>query len=627
MFKKTLLTTASVVVATCGAMTAANAGNLKLRLIDVNVNTTDDPTLTQHIDKDNSLDENDSAGPNGTGFPINARSIDKGFVDEVKPEGTFSHVVIADERMGGVDNPIGGWYEIDIFEITGAATFGSSARFDFTLEGDADAWFKADVNCANAVRAGSDDIHSISAQTASGADSFKKGANTAGCTVFTSTLTNGNVPDRAVGWTLPIETKACGDLVVKVVVTRADPTGGSLVDETSHRIQTCEDSIESKFAYYPVKIDYAADFRSFLVDPNVYDGREDHVSTLWAHVGWLKFNLNHFLVDLKEDTKSSHTNVFDVSDIAGYDLVVAFENLRGIEAAEICRIGRCESGTLDRDTNTISWSLNNSDVRSQFCFETADGNDKGETDYGCLNWLKIHAWGDPIHNYPEDGPIEHQIAVIAKSEFHLTPDNCSGDHCVKFFTPEEEGVGEQIAQLDKTGIVFGPFDWTTSVGSTVVSIFRLTGVPEELKANLKGHIELSNTSKGPDYKGVWKVDYPDVTGSHDLILTAQRVQQMLVDAGMPNNAEFGRSDMTFTFYVGGKDGLKMDMDRLLASNGTWADYGDNGNDGFSLKARSCDDGRFGPHVANKLDPDFKNFLTGVCSIGELERDRRIFLPF
>ena len=102
---------------------------------------------------------------------------------------------------------------------------------------------------------------------------------------------------------------------------------------------------------------------------------------------------------------------------------------------------------------------------------------------------------------------------------------------------------------------------------------------------------------------------------------------MLVDAGMPNNAEFGRADMTFTFYVGGKDGLKMDMDRLLASNGTWADYGDNGNDGFSLKARSCDDGRFGPHVANKLDPDFKNFLTGVCSIGELERDRRIFLPF
>ena len=54
MFKKTLLTTASVVVATCGAMTAANAGNLKLRLIDVNVNTTPDPTLTQHIDKDNN---------------------------------------------------------------------------------------------------------------------------------------------------------------------------------------------------------------------------------------------------------------------------------------------------------------------------------------------------------------------------------------------------------------------------------------------------------------------------------------------------------------------------------------------------------------------------------------------
>lgn len=627
MLKKTLLTTASVAVATIGAMGVANAGVLKLRLIDVNVNGTDNPASTQHIDKDLDVDDNGSAGPNGPGYPINSRSIDKGFVDEVKPEGTFSHVVIADERMGGVDNPIGGWYEIDVFETTGGSSLGETARFDITLEGEADAWFKADVNCNNAIRAGSDQIHSISATTAVGGQSVKIGENEANCFVNLADGEGASIPDTAVGWLLPIETKACGDLVVKIVVTRDQGNAGSLVTETSHRIQTCEDSIESKFAYHPVKIDYAADFRSFLVDPNVYDGREEHVSTLWAHVGWMKFNLNHYLVDLKENSKSSHTNVFDANDIAAYDLVVAFENLRGIEDAEICRIGQCTSGVLDRATDTITWKFNHSRVRSQFCLDYANGEDKGDTNYGCLNWIKIHAWGDKSHNYPEDGPIDHQIAVIAKSEFTLTPDSCSGDHCVKFFTPEKEGEGLQIAQLDKTGIEFGAFDWVTEPGRAVRNIFRLTGLPKDI-ADLKGHIVVENSSKGEDYKGVWKVDYnDDDISNHDYIISPERLQTLLVDAGMPNGAGFGRADLTFVFYVGGKEGLKMDMDRLLQTNGVYSDYGDNSNDGSSLKARSCDDGRFGSHVANKLDPDFKNFLVGVCSIGELERDRRIFLPF
>ena len=618
MFKKTLLTTASVVVATCGAITAADAGQLKLRLIDVNVNTTPDPSASMHIDKDLHVDANGSSGPNGTGYPLGTRSIDKGFVDEVKPEGVFSHVVIADERMGGVDNPIGGFYEIDVFEVTGGASLGETARFDISLEGDADAWFKKDVNCNNAIRAGSDDIHSVSATTAVGGQSIKAGEREANCFVNLADGEGASVPDTAVGWLLPIETKECGDLVVKIVVTRDQGNAGSLVTETSHRIQTCEDSLKSQWGYFPVKIDYFADFRSFLIDPNYYDGKEEHVASLWAHTGAVRFDIHRFLVDLKENNKESHTNVFDLNDIDHYELVVSFEDLTGISKVELYNGDRWEFATLDYVANTASWHLSRSEVGAQFCLETANGHDKGTKDRGCLNWIKIHAFG-PKSNDPNNGPIDHQIAVVTESEFYLTPDECSGDHCVKFFSPELEGIGEQVAHLNKTGIVFGPFDWVTEPGRAVRNVFRLTGLPKDI-VDLKGHIEVSNSSKGEEFKGDWKVDYDDDDiSNHDYIITPERLQTMLVDAGMPNNAGFGRADLTFVFYVSGRDGIKMDMDRLLQTNGQYGDYGDNANDGFSLKARSCDDGRFGPHVANKLDPEFTYFLTGLCSIGELSR--------
>ncbi len=619
MFKKTLLTTASVVVATCGAITAANAGQLKLRLIDVNVNTTPDPTTTQHIDKDLHADANGSTGPNGTGYPINSRSVDKGFVDEVKPEGVFSHVVIADERMGGADNPIGGWYEIDVFEVTGGSSLGTEARFDISLEGDSDPWFKADVNCNNAIRAGSDDIHSISATTGFGGQSIQAGQNEASCFVNLADGEGSSIPDTAVGWLLPIETKDCGDLVVKIVVTRDQGNAGSLVTETSHRIQTCEDSLKSTWGYFPVKIDYFADFRSFLIDPNYYDGKEEHVASLWAHTGAVRFDIHNFLVDLKEDDKKSHTNVFDLNDIDHYELVVSFEDLTGIRYVQLFNGSRTEAATLDRVANTATWYLSQSDVRDQFCLDYASGLNKGDKDKGCLNWFKIHAFG-PHSSDPYNGPIDHQIAVVTESEFYLTPDDCSGDHCVKFFSPELEGVGEQVAHLNKTGIVFGPFDWVADDDSIVKSVFRVTGIPKDDIEDLKGSILIQNSSN-KELKGEWKVDYNDsqMSEGHDLILNSTRIEELLVNAGAPDNGKWGRGDLTFTFYVGGRIGYKMDMDRLMATNGTYGDYGDNSNDGFSLKARSCDDGRFGSHVANKLDPEFTYFLTGLCSVGELSR--------
>lgn len=626
MFKKTLLTTASVAVATIGAMGVANAGELKLRLLDVNINLDGekrgDPGDTTHRDYDTGVDLNDSDGPNGTGFPLGpeSRSIDKGFVSETKPEGTFSHVVIADERMGGVDNPIGGYYEIDVFETINGATFGETARFDITLEGDADAWFKADVNCANAIRAGSDNVHSVSAQTAVNGQSIKIGEREANCFVNLADGEGASFPDTAVGWLLPIETKNCGDLTVKIVVSRDQGNAGTLVDETSHRIQTCEDSLKSEWGYFPVKIDYFADFRSFLIDPNYYDGKEEHVASLWAHTGAVRFDIHNFLVDLKETTKGSHTNVFDVNDIDSHKLVVEFADLQGIRYVNLRNAnGRVESATLDRVANTATWDLDQNDVRSQYCLDYADGTDKGARDKGCLNWFRIHAFG-PKSNDINNGPIDHQIAIVSESAFYLNPDECTGAHCVKFRSPEEEGLGEQVAQLNKTGIVFGPFDWVGDADDLVRSVFRVTGIPIDSIEDLKGSIIVENSSEGESFNGEYKVDYLDsqIVGS-EIILNSPRIRNLFIEAGMPGEAEWGRADLTFTFFVPGREGIKMDMDRLMRSEGVYAPYGDNSNDGFSLKARSCDDGRFGSHVANKVDPDFTYFLTGLCSIGELSR--------
>ena len=631
MFKKTLLTTASVVVATCGAMTMAHAGELKLRLTDVNANNTPDPTATMHYDIDIGNDVNGSAGVN-PGAITESRSIDKGFVGVEKViDGDvfeFKHVVLADERMGGVDNPVGGFYEIDIFEVTQGASFGSTARFDIKLGGTADPWFKANMNCNEAIRAGTDNVHSISASTANGGQRILDGENEANCFVTLQEGQAGLVPDTAVGWLLPIETKACGDLVVSVTVTRQQGLD-ELVTETSHTIATCDDSLKAGFGGTTVKIDYKENFRSFLIPEEVPGSKVDfHYATLWAHVGYMHVDIHHFLVALKDVAKDVHDNVFDVSDIAGYKLVLDFDDLTGISHVELYRPGRWETATLDRVGNTATFELNAQDVRDQFCLQTwpgsdperdADYRDKGDKDAGCSNYIKIHAFG-PLSDNPYNGPIDHQDIVVAQSDFYLTPDNCTGDHCVKFFTPETEGVGSVVGTLRKTGIIFGAFDWVADTNSAVKSWFRLTGVPaiETLpNGELKGTITVENSSAGNN--GEFKVDYTSLVSNGEVLLSMNTITNLLTDAGMADAANYGRADLTFTFYVDGDRGINMDMDRLLLTNGVFASYGDNSNDAFSLKARSCDDGRFGSHVANKLDPRFQHFLVSVCGAGELSR--------
>jgi|GEM_PF-4012234 len=626
MLKTKLMTTASAVVVATGALSlgtmSAQAGQLKVEMADVNIQCQEIDTLHKDVNC-SEVDINGFANPNTAG-PTGKRSIDKGWIHVVKETGTFSHVAVADEREINENTPASGLYEVNLFEIESGSTFTPTIRVEIQLSGDADPWFKEDANCIDVLRAGSDNVFSRAAfkpsaeQDADGAIQADK--NRAVCFIST-TQTGSAAADSAIGFALPIKTKACGDMVIDMTVTRfVEGVGETGTETTGHLFQECKDSIDSYSGYYPTKVDYLSDFRSFLVDPNPHDDVEVHKASLWANTGFLQFDIHHNLTDLKWEGKGDEENVFDVSDIDTYYLEVQFDDLTGIKDFKLGGPGGMP-GYLDRDNNVVYWELDEHQFAEKFCLGDTD-NAKGTTDEGCGQEFHLVAYG-PKDGSIYNGPIDHQELIISQSRIYFDDYETDGLHPAPFLAYEDEQVGAVVGHILKTGINFGPFDWSTSVGSMVNSIYRLTGVPEELKGNLKGSVTLENVSNGPEYKGVWKVDYPDVTGSHDLIITSGRLQQMLIDAGMPNDAQFGRADITFTLYVGGGAGFKLDMDRLLASNGTWADYGDNGNDGNSLKARSCDDGRFGPHVANKLDPRFQHYLTKVCGAGELRRRLRV----
>ncbi len=600
MLRKTILITGSAVMALCGAMTAAHAGELKLKLRDVNVNRSHDDSKTEHIDTNLGNDLNGTTGIN-TGGP----SVDK-------PFDGLTHVKIAEERMGGQSNPIGGWYEIDIFEVEGLPTFTPVTGFEFELGGDVDAWFKEKVNCAAALRAGSDNVLSGPAN----GTGFNPGENTAICSV-TTTQGPSVVDDSAIGWRLPIEIKNCVDgaeLLLKVTVYRQNAFPTLLPDpapETiTHPIAQCKDSIKTDFGGKDVKIDYYTDFTSFLVG-------ENHRPDRWANVGMIVIDLHHNLVDLKspKSAKHLHHSVFDVSDIETWDLTFQFDNLRGIQ--NVCLHSRC-ADVMDYDLDQARFSLTNSQIRSMFDISAANGHDKGGKTIGTPVWINIHAFPENSTD-TNAGPIDHQVISIVENAINLTPTECTAPHCVKFFSPEREDGGD-LAELKKTGINFGPFDWVAQPSALVKSYFRVTGIPKETVPDVKGLIIVENASNGKQFDGSYKVDFPDhLINNHELMLTPQMIGQILADGGMPSS-NWGRADLSFTFFVG-KEGLKMDMDRLLFTDGTFAPYGDNANDANSLKSRSCDDGRFGPHVANKLDPRFvEHRLVRRCFSGDI-RDR------
>ena len=625
MLRKTLLTTASVVVATCGAMTTAQAGILKLRLHNVNLDTCDN-NKPIHFDQDCKL--KDKNGRENPGLNFLVPSVDKGIVpDPEKPD--FKHAVIAAERYINDEFPASGLYEIDISEVSGLATFAETVDLEINLSGSADPWFKEDANCGKVLRPGKDNVFSRGARSLDGGG-IKVDTNTAICRI--DTYDDGQFSDASIGLALPIKTKECGDLTVEVIVWDVDGPDRFNPRPSSHTIQTCEPSIYGASGVQTVKIDYLYGFRTFLVDDE-YTPYPDHTGEFWADTGFIRFDLKNHITNLKANAKTDIEDyVLDAGDFEKYELVVQFGDLQGIKDVKIRKYGDSHDQAwhayLDRENDRAVWAnvVDGPDTSldtDKLCWgdETLSAHMLTE-DEGCELIISVHAYAREYKG-AYWGPIDHQEGVISSSKFFLEEyEQGPNAHPVPFQSPIPVLEGATVAHLQKTGIVFGPFDWVADPDSQVRSVFRVTGIPMDRIDDLKGHIIVSNASGGSEYDRLYKVDYVDEqVNNGEYLITAPRLASLLDEGGMIDVNDWGRADLEFTFYSPGYESIKsMDMDRLLNTGGVFANYGDNGNDAFSLKARSCDDGRFGSHVANKLEPAFEYFLVGICGIGELDRD-------
>jgi len=244
------------------------------------------------------------------------------------------------------------------------------------------------------------------------------------------------------------------------------------------------------------------------------------------------------------------------------------------------------------------------------------------------------------------GAIDHQNIFISENTLFLDEPckerdgitingSVGGDtKAPKFICSIPLPVGLDIGELQLTGQNFGPFDWVFQSNAAPDNFFRISHYPlvdghGEPVTSLKGIMTLKNStgtngSDGALYDGTYKFDIPfdfavPARGRNGVFqLGPQDVANIIAaDPGNAPNTAFGTSDISFTFFVNSAPGagsapvtsfsenFKIDVDRLIMTNGVMVPYGDNSNDSNSDHAVSGDQGRFGPKVPLKFRKDVK----------------------
>ena len=313
----------------------------------------------------------------------------------------------------------------------------------------------------------------------------------------------------------------------------------------------------------------------------------------------------------------------DIRDIESYLLQLQFEDLTGIESVVfICEddseLSPAIPTTYEDDIVTIE--LSGDEIND--CFERVDST--GIRPDGMQTFtapLKIMS--------SEDAPIVTQSVDLIEHSV-LFDQSLDGNPMFQMSRVNLDNDIEDAFRIVRSGLNFGAFDWSTSEGQ-VNSVFRVSGLPEldadglipgTTLAGYRGIVFVDNSSKGNN--GFCEFDMTDFVTAGESLFTQARLQRILNEdpafgascSGGSSVNDFGRADLTFSWYLPTSLGDKVDMDRLLNTGGVFAGYGDNGNDAFSLKARSCDAGRFGPHVANNLSGPAADLLTDICGLGE-----------
>jgi len=635
--KKLLLIASSAAVLSAGAA-FAQSPDVDLRLTDVNAGP------QPHRDFN---DISSCLLPSALGLAgcFDEVSVDKPFAD-LDGDGTPDAAVIAIERfVDDQDHPIEGLFEVEIFDPAGSGTFGN-ALINVTMSGSSLPSFSRDIDgFEEIIRPGTDQVFSIDEAPVGG---VVPSAGDISFQVVVEANTQVAAADNTLGFALPISMAACGDLTLSGTITTDIPGGGANVRPFSQTIATCDGSIAPKVLPGTAKIDFEADFKDFSVvnAQGVHEPAEDDTVV----IGEIGLTTIANMVDLQA-AKGDPDSVFNIgADVEEVIIEMTFESLIGIKQIMLGDITHVP--TVDEYlSGVVEFVLSPDDLRTLFDGSLFTGAlvEKGEMRMGTVPVslmafpesartgpkTTLDAKGDPVPT--GIGEIEHQDVTITSLVVDFTPEKEVGK--VSFgetkFDPARGNLITPAApvllgSLISTGQIFGPFDWVGDPTMSTGQVFRVSHVP---RANahgapiqpLKYNLELKAPTNGSAFEGVFKCEAmrgleADGRLQKEVVLTSDALAQCLADNGA-GSGNWGRADVTFTFVLNGEtDGGEpvknlIDVDRLMFDrmSGVVTSYGDNGNDAFSLKARSCDEGRFGPHTDNKLLADAREGLEFLCS--------------
>ncbi|MDZ7628380.1 MAG: hypothetical protein U5J99_08225 [Parvularculaceae bacterium] len=503
------------------------------------------------------------------------------------------------------------------------------------LSGSSNPTWKQSFSPAEIVRAGGDNVNS---QGAFGS-LVAAGGNTA---TFSFDAAEGGETD--IGFVLPVALNDCGDFIVTVTLSDPDLPGA---DRTAtETLATCgpDSAFISNFVSpKDLKVDYALNnpFELFLVE----DGRSGKGIELSDRedFGIIDFKVKNALFTLKAKSSDPSRRYVDAREIEDYTITFDFKDTSGLAGIRVFGTpGNTCPGTLytPNASNQIVIFMTGAQVID--CFGL-DGTDVGET-IG-LNGKQLGTALLQIFS-SEDEPIKQQdISFVQEIDLLASPASLpAGETAANAMLSAAGNVIDANGETDafrivRAGLNFGPFDWSTSEGQ-VNSVFRASALPKLEQRDQHGNVVRGTVEGLTAYRGAIFVDHSskgvegacefDVTGqvvNHEILFTRSLVSQILSGAapathcaGNTDLNNFGRADLTFTWFIPVEESQETDMDRLLNTNGVFASYGDNANDAFSLKARSCDPGRFGPHVANNLSGFAADALTLICGLGASNAD-------
>ena len=624
MMKKLLMSATAAAAMSFGMAGVANAGELQIELRNVNTGAAD------HTDTNIGFENRCTGGfAEGLTACTFEESVEQPFADK-------TYAVMSIERFVGPDHPVDGHYEIDLNDDTDLPSIRPNSLITIDLSGTALPTWKQNFSVPDIIRPGTDGIFSAAAEPVING---LEGATTTSFVFQPNVQTNA---EESVGFLLPIQFTQCGDITVTITVLTDVPGGGTNTRDATTKILDCDGSVAPKIAEGGAKIDYREDFKSFSV-LNEETGAHDPMETITiGELGLMTFANLFDLKAPKNGTRLIQEAIFDArNDIAQVDFDLVFDSLIGIKQI---MLGDTITHTVTGDeylSGIVSFSLDNSDLRDLLPEITRRirNMDKGDMNMDTFP-VKLIAFPESEREGPNKLPktievekdvfrpsgvgiIEHQDVRVANIDVTFTPEKQSGvPLATKVKFDGDRGLilpGEALlGTLETTGLNFGPFDWVSDGADGTMHVFRVTHVPlEDGHGNplntIKYNVTVKGPTAGPTFEQTFKCEIPNSLNKELVITSAMIADPSCVGA-------FGRADLSFTFAFnpdslpGGKQ-APVDVDRLMIrmDGNVATPYGDNGNDGFSLKAQSCDDGRFGPHVDNKLLNETKEALTFVCS--------------